>query len=50
MGPVSDLNHHVFHCSFLMTRHKDDNKCQVIIDLSYSKGNAVNDFVDRPKI
>ena len=49
MGPVSELNYPEFHCSPLMTRPKDDNKHRVIIDLSYPKGNAVNDFVDRQK-
>ena len=47
VGPVTDLDRPAFPCSPLLTRPRDGNKCQVIIDLSYPKGNAVNDFVDR---
>ena len=47
VGPVTDLDHPAFHCSPLLTRPKDGNKRRVIIDLSYPKSNAVNDFVDK---
>ena len=47
VDPVTDLDHPAFHCSPLLTRHKDGNKRRGIIDLSYPKGNAVNDFLDR---
>ena len=30
-----------------MTRPKDNNKRRVILDLSYPKGNSLNDYVDR---
>ena len=36
-----------FHCSPLLTRSKDGNKCKVIMNLSYPKGSSVNDLVDR---
>ena len=47
VGPVSYIDHPAFHCSPLLTRPKDGDKHRVIIDLSYPKGNAVNDFVNR---
>ena len=47
VGPVVNIDHQVFHCFPFMTRPKDGNKHLVIIDLSYPKGNSVNDFVDR---
>ena len=47
VGPVSEINHPAFHCSPLLTRPKDVNKRRVIMDLSFPRGNAVNDFVDR---
>ena len=47
VGTVSEVNHPAFHCSPLLTRPKDGSKRRVIMDLSYPKGNAVNDFVDK---
>ena len=44
---MSEVNHPAFHCSPLLTRPKDGDKCRVIMDLSYPKGNDVNDFVDK---
>ena len=46
VGPVTEINHAAFHCSPLLTRPKDVGKRRVIIDLSFPRGNAVNDFVD----
>ena len=47
VGPVPEINHPAFHYSPLLTRPKDGNKRRVIMDLSYPKGNAVNDFVEK---
>ena len=47
VGPVSEINHSAFHCSPLLTRPKDGDKNRDIMDLSYPKGNAVNDFVSK---
>ena len=47
VGPVSEINHSAFQCSPLLTRPKDGDKRRVIMDLSYPKGNAVNDFVNK---
>ena len=47
VGPVCEVNHPAFHCSPLLTRPKDGSKRRVIMDLSYPKGNAVNDFVEK---
>ena len=47
VGPVSEVNHPAFHCSPLLTGPKDGDKRRVIMDLSYPKGNSVNDFVDK---
>ena len=47
VGPVSEVNHSAFHCSPLLTRLKDGSKHRVIMDLSYPKGNAGNEFIDK---
>ena len=49
VGPVDKIDLQAFHCSPLMTCPKDDNKHLVIMDLSYPRGNSVNDFVNKLK-
>ena len=38
---------HCFHCSPSLTKLNDGDKCRVILNLSYHKGNSLNDFVDK---
>ena len=47
LGPVAKVPHANYHCSSLLTRPKDLNKCRVILDLSYPAGASVNHFVDK---
>ena len=47
MDPVDKVEFNEFHCSPLLTRPKDGNKRRIILDLSYPKGNSVNDTVNR---
>ena len=47
MGPVDKVEFEDFHCSPLLTRPKDGNNRRIILDLSYPKGNSVNDNVDK---
>ena len=42
LGPFDHPPHPEFHCSPLLTRPKDGNKRRVIVDLSFGKGDAVN--------
>ena len=47
LGPLSSPPCDHFHCSPLLTRPKDGDKCRVILNLSYPKGNSINDHVDK---
>ena len=47
LGPLSSPPCDHFHCFPLLTRPKDGDKCWVILNLSYPKGNSVNDHVDK---
>ena len=47
LGPVDSIHSTTFHCSPLLTRPKDGSKRRVILNLSYPKGNSVNDQVDK---
>ena len=47
LGPVDKVEFDEFHCSPLLTRPKEGNKRRIILDLSYPKGNSVNDTVNR---
>ena len=53
LGPLSKIGHHPdyssIHCSPILTRPKDRGKRRVILDLSYPKGLALNDQVDRSR-
>jgi hypothetical protein len=44
LGPFTDPLFRDLHCSPLMTAHKDDNKCRIIVDLSFPSpaGDAIN--------
>ena len=47
MGPLNQIPHATFHCSPLLTRPKDNGKYRVVVDLSFPKANALNDYVSR---
>ena len=47
LGPVSHINTPHYHCSPLLTRPKDTNDRRVILNLSYPKGQSLNDQVDK---
>ena len=47
LGPMDVPPCEDFHCSPLLTCPKDGDKRRVILNLSYPKGNSVNDLVDR---
>ena len=51
LGPVKNFGQHpehsFGHCSPVLTRPKDQGKWRAILDLSYSKGFALNDQVDQ---
>ena len=45
----SDPQHAHIHCSPLLTKPKDIGKRRIILDLSFPRGQSVNDQVDREK-
>ena len=45
--PYNEITYHLFHCSPLLTRPKDNNERRVILDLSFPKGNLLNDQVSK---
>ena len=47
LGSSDAINHTKFHCSPLMTHLKEVDSRRVILDLSYPKGNSLNDYVTR---
>ena len=47
LGPVNEVNYPGFHCSPLLTRPKDTDKCRVILNLSYPHGCSLNENVDK---
>ena len=47
IGPFDAPPSAYFHCSPLLTRPKEADKRRIILNLSYPKGNSVNDMVDR---
>ena len=47
LGPFSDIPSVNFHCSPMLTRPKDTDKRRVILNLSYPKGQSLNDNVDK---
>ena len=53
LGPIENFDQHssnkFVHCSPILTRPKGPNKRRVILDLSYPKGLALNDQVDRSR-
>ena len=46
-GPSIHINSPHYHCSPLLTRPKDINDRRVILNLSYPKGQSLNDHVDK---
>ena len=49
LGPAKDIQCPHIHCSPLLTRPKDTRKRRIILNLSYHKGQSVNDIVDKNK-
>ena len=53
LGPLGKIGDHpedsLIHCSPILTRPKDKGKRRIILDLSYPKGFALNDQVDRSR-
>ena len=49
LGPAKDIQCPYIHCSPLLTRHKDISKRRIILNLSYPKGQSVNDIVYKNK-
>ena len=53
LGPLKNFGghpeHNLIHCSPVLTRPKDQGKHRVILDLSYPRGLALNDQVDRSR-
>ena len=49
LGPAKDIQCPHIHCSPLLTRPKDISKRKIILNLSYPKGQSVNDIVDKNK-
>ena len=53
LGPLKNFGghpkHSLIHCSPVLTRLKDQGKRRVILDLSYPRGIALNDQVDRSR-
>ena len=47
LGPVYEVSYPGFHCSPLLTRPKDTDKCRVILNLSHPHGSSLNDNVDK---
>ena len=47
LGPSNTINHTEFHCSPLMTCPKEGDSRREILDLSYPKGNSLNDYVTK---
>ena len=51
LGPTKDMSqdpsYSVIHSSPLLTRPKDQDKCRVILDLSYPQGLSLNNQVDK---
>ena len=46
-GPFTEPPLDNFHCSPLGAREKDDGSYRLIMDLSYPKGQSVNDFISK---
>ena len=47
LGPSNNIKSSHYHCSPLLTRPKDTNDRRVILNLSYPKGQSLNDAVDK---
>ena len=47
MGPIPEVWDYAKHSSPLLARPKDVDRRRVILDLSYSNGDSLNDQVDR---
>ena len=47
LGPVNHIHSAHYHCSPLLTRPKDTNDRRVILNLSYPRGQSLNDAVDK---
>ena len=47
LGPVTCIPSAHYHCSPLLTRPKDTNDRRVILNLSYPRGQSLNDAVDK---
>ena len=47
LGPKNAVNHPEYHCSPLMSRPKEGDSRRVILDLSYPRGNSLNDKVSK---
>ena len=50
LGPVEVVKHPEFYCSPLMSRPKEGDTRRVILDLSYPKGNFLNDHVSKDRL
>ena len=49
LGPFEAVCHPGYHCSPLMSRPKEGDSRRVILDLSYPRGNSVNDQVSKER-
>ena len=47
LGPLSEIPSDNFHCSPMLTLPKDIDKRRVILNLSFPKGQSLNDNVDK---
>ena len=47
LGPSTQINSLHYHCSLLLTRPKYTNDRRVVLNLSYPKGQSLNDHVDK---
>ena len=49
VGPVSNIDSNVYHCSPLLSRPKDHDKRRIILNLSHPYGSSLNERVPRDK-
>ena len=47
LSPASQIHTPHYHCSPLLTRPKDTNDRRVILNLSYPRGQSLNDYFDK---
>ena len=49
LGPQDSVDHPEYHCSPLMSRPKEGDNRRVILDLSYPRGQSLNDHVSKDR-